>query len=124
MAAVVAPSTVADGWTDIPESWRYWPFSSREPISSKGGDDNDDYVRRQRRGRIYCQGECKQFNFPLLKPDVCEILKFDILELRVESCTGLGYGMVPRLREMRPRGQRRPGHGNNATEGPFFSRSL
>ena len=32
--------------------------------------------------------------------------------------------MVPKLRETRPRGKRKPGSGNHATQGPFFSRSL
>ena len=40
------------------------------------------------------------------------------------DCTGLGKRVVPRLRELAPRGQREPGGGIHATLGPFYSPSL
>ena len=35
--------------------------------------------------------------------------------------TGIGYSMVPRLRETRSHGHRRPGYGNHKTQGQSFA---
>ena len=41
-----------------------------------------------------------------------------------DACTGLGKRVVPRLRELAPRGQRESGGGIHATQGPLFCRAL